>query len=515
MLTLSLSLAGSMVALAMFVRFRHRADPAAEQMGVTLSREEAIRLAARASSELARVDVTGWRAAAGLWSDDETIHFLHSEDFLDALRPRLQRWGLLTSWRVRFIGTRGTVLVGLGEYGDIITLEVDDAVPSSAAPGSSAPLPERLARGVDGSVWREAKFTGEGRLLDREGVAEEITWWRVDAGALGVRRGVRLRGGAVREVRLDPQHPASPELSTASEARQLIAESGSLLSAVLSLVGGICILVFSDVDGDWRYAAGLVGALLLALVLIERRGFDSSVVASYDAGLTWRQARAVAWLSAALSGLVMLTVVGLSGVAGAALAEIERVPLLADSVGQLAWGLLTGMVWLGARTWLQALGREKGWLRAAPELSDDARQAAGQGWTQALSLSLQSAIGEETVFRLLGVSLLLWLTESALLAIGVTSVLWAAAHVDADLRPRWARPLELSLVGVALGILLVQVGFLAVLVAHFAHNLTLLAAPLLVTRVRRRSTPRDGQPEQKLPPPRSAVNRADRDAAAV
>lgn len=514
-MTFSLSLGGSLVALAVFVRFRHRADPAAERMGVTLSREDAIRLAARASSELARVDVTGWRAAAGLWSDDETIHFLHSEGLLDSLRPRLQRWGLLASWRVRFIGPIGTVLVGLGECGDVITLEVDDAVAPYAAPASSTPLPERLARGVDGSMWREAKPTGEGRLLHPEGVAEEITWWGLDAGALGIRLGVRLSEGAVREVRLDPQCPAPLELGSRSEARQLIAESGSLLSGALSLVGGICVLVFSDLDGDWRYAVGLATALLLALVLIERRGFDASVVASYDAGLTWRQARAVAWLSAALSGLVMLTVVGLSGMAGAALAESEGVRLLGDSANQLALGLLSGMVWVGARAWTHALGREKGWLRAAPELSDDARRAAGHGWAQALSVSLQSAIGEETVFRLLGVSLLLWLTESVWLAIGLTSLLWAAAHVDADLRPRWVRPLELSLVGVGLGVLLVQVGFLAVLVAHFAHNLTLLAAPLILTRMRRRSTSPGNQPEHELPLARSGVNRADRDAAAV
>ena len=76
-------------------------------------------------------------------------------------------------------------------------------------------------------------------------------------------------------------------------------------------------------------------------------------------GLTWRQGRVVAFLSAALSGLVMLTVVGLSGMAGAALAGIEHVPLLADPASQLGWGLLSGTAWVGARTWAHALGREK------------------------------------------------------------------------------------------------------------------------------------------------------------
>lgn len=515
MLTPLLLAAGTVAAFALFLALRRHADPAAERVTVALKRHEAIALAADATLDLAGVDVTQWRAAATLWSDDEVVHSLHRDDLLDVLRPRLQRWGLLTSWRVRFIGPHGTVLVGLGEYGDLITFEVDPAVaPAAAPPPSLAPdeLPGRLARGTAGSVWEEARPTGEGHTLDRHGVADELTWWSVGADAIGLQLGVRVREGAVREVVLDVDYTAPDDAGSSSQARELLAESGSLLSAVLALVGGVSVLIFADLQEDWRYGAVLACVLLAALLLVERRGLDETVVAAYDAGLSWRQTRVVAVLSAALSGVVMLTIVGLSAIAGAALAQAEQVPLVASPDQQLAWGAFAAAAWLAAQTGAQALGRRGGWLRIAPELSDDARRAGGHGWGQAISVSLQSAIGEETVFRLLGVGLLLWLTDASWVAIGLTSVLWAAAHVDPGLRPRWFRAAELTLVGIALGALLLYVGLLAVLLAHFAHNLVLLGAPLIAGRTDGSPMPSRGAGDPEAAPAQSEVGRARYDA---
>lgn len=103
---------------------------------------------------------------------------------------------------------------------------------------------------------------------------------------------------------------------------------------------------------------------------------------------------------------------------------------------------------------------------------------------QVVSLTLQSAIAEETVYRLLGLGLVMWSVDAPWLAVIVTAVVWALVHADSGLWPRWPRWVELAIAGVALGVVVLEVGFLAALVAHAAFNATLLSMPLLSTRRR-------------------------------
>jgi ribosomal protein S18 acetylase RimI-like enzyme len=93
---------------------------------------------------------------------------------------------------------------------------------------------------------------------------------------------------------------------------------------------------------------------------------------------------------------------------------------------------------------------------------------------------LLPAITEELTFRLVGVSLLLWLTRRRWLALLVPGGLWAFAHLSYVRDPFYLRGIELLIAAVFLeGLFFLRFDLTTTIVAHFAYNAGLGALPLL------------------------------------
>lgn len=129
----------------------------------------------------------------------------------------------------------------------------------------------------------------------------------------------------------------------------------------------------------------------------------------------------------------MLAVVGVAAVAETYLAEDLGWQILAGAQSQVALGAWLGTAWVAEVTVAYAPARRSALIAISPSLADGTMRTAGHSWRQTLSLAAQSALGEEAVFRLLGVAVLTW-------------------------------------------------GFTAVLVVHFVYNGVTMAAPLLSHR---------------------------------
>lgn len=483
MLTAFVLVAVAIVGLTVFLGLRERAYPAAGSVRLGLSRKQAIARAGAVVRDLVGVDVSRWRVVTGLWAADELLDELNRRGELDGLRDELEDDGLLVSWRVRFVGPSGTVLVGLAPGGDVVLLEVDEHVNAEIEPAAGEPWPRRLA-GSPSSVWARACPAGHGEFVEADGAREVTQWWDASSPPLGVRLGVRSRGGHMREVRLDARVAADGGRTLTPGQDALLDAGGTLLSA-LAVVAAVVVLVAGDLVVDWALAGVFCAAFAAALALVERPAFETGIVAVYERGMSWRQTRIVSLLASALSGGVLVAVVGLSALAGAALAREDGIALWTQPLTQVAWGLALAGIWAALRTLTQAEGRRRGWLRVAPELEDEALRAGGHGLRQVVSLTLQSAIAEETVYRMLAISLLSSLMGAPWLAVAVTAALWALVHGDSGVWPRWPRWIELGVAGLALGTVVLEVGFLAALVAHAAFNATLLSTPLLAGRGRR------------------------------
>jgi len=97
-----------------------------------------------------------------------------------------------------------------------------------------------------------------------------------------------------------------------------------------------------------------------------------------------------------------------------------------------------------------------------------------------LAGGLLPAMNEELVFRLVGISLLLWLTRRRWLALLVPGALWAFAHLTYVRDPFYLRGIELLISAVFLeGLLFLRFDLTTTIVAHFTFNAGLGALPLL------------------------------------
>lgn len=145
---------------------------------------------------------------------------------------------------------------------------------------------------------------------------------------------------------------------------------------------------------------------------------------------------------------------------------------------QTTVGVATGVGMLGVVLAAYAVASATGRVRLAPELNGAVLARAGQSWRHIASVSVQSAVSEEAWCRLL-VGAVVWMRSGSAVAGLVTATLvWVAMHDFGGVTPRWARCVELVVLGCAYGALIVLVGFVAAITAHASFNALMLGWPL-------------------------------------
>jgi ribosomal protein S18 acetylase RimI-like enzyme len=98
----------------------------------------------------------------------------------------------------------------------------------------------------------------------------------------------------------------------------------------------------------------------------------------------------------------------------------------------------------------------------------------------AIASGVLPAIDEETMFRLVGVSLLLGLTRRRWLALLVPGALWAFAHTSYVRDPYYMRGIEILIPAIFLyGLFFLRFDLTTTIVGHMTYNATLGALPML------------------------------------
>ncbi|WP_216216647.1 type II CAAX prenyl endopeptidase Rce1 family protein [Amycolatopsis aidingensis] len=477
----------------LFLRYRACAYPAVAPRGLP-GRQEALRQARHAVLRLCGVDVRDWRAFATLWFDDETVEKLHQIGAVERQRGFLHDWGLRGSWRVRFVsndaGARGSIMVGLSARGAVLLFDIDGPVrqlvthgaAAKSAPGSAPGGGELLASldGADGALWTTTRPSGHGELDLGEGTVEYLHRFRAATGEVRIDLSVETVGDVT--LRVDSVVDVVAQDVRAverAEQREALASVGGLLGAVLALVTGVAILAFAGGRAEPYLVLALACPVLLAVLANERAALQNSAVNAYDGRLSWSTFRTVNVLMSVVTAIVSTAVVVIASLAGVVVADRIGLGLLDEPGSQLLWGSWIGLVWLGFGAAGYALLRRAGVAKVSAAPDRSALRHAGVGVGGLLGVTVQSAVSEEVVFRLLGVAVLVWLTDNTLVAAVGTAVLWAAMHSGSAVTPRWLRMGELLLVGAVLGVVMVELGLLAALLAHAVFNGVSLVAPLL------------------------------------
>ena len=100
-------------------------------------------------------------------------------------------------------------------------------------------------------------------------------------------------------------------------------------------------------------------------------------------------------------------------------------------------------------------------------------------WIYPLTIGLSAAIDEELTFRLFAISILKRYTKLTWLAVGLPAITWAFLHSNYPQVPAYVRGIEISVVGVVLGIVYLRYGIIATLVSHYTYNAVVSGTLLL------------------------------------
>ncbi|ANB62325.1 CPBP family intramembrane glutamic endopeptidase [Anoxybacteroides amylolyticum] len=475
----------SILSLFLFLKFRDRAYKQENDKLVLPSKQVAIEWAIVAVKRLTTIDVSDWDTYAAFWHDRETINRLHHLGMLDEVRILVHRWGLLESWRVRFVKNDTTILVGIAPNGEIIHLQVEGQLRNDDVHKfESSNLLAVLNIDNPHGFWSEARLIGEGQvegISDRE--KERTFWYLIQSPKVRLRVSVTIYQGIVWQVHMEPEIFA-PTLSQVVQREFLdkVLNLSGVLGSFIASVIGLLIITIEGGKLNWNFGGVLAAIILFAVVLVTNDGFEFSMINSYDVRVNKRAIRMLTLVMSLFQAIATMCVVLISTSVGLFLTEQIGISAFEHPVNQIIVGVTAGIACLGGMTWLNAMLQSTGKVRIAPELSDYTMFVSGYNWKGALSMSLQSSIGEEAIYRLMGIPVIVWLTHKPWLAVLVTSLLWAIIHTGTGTHPRIIRWSEIVALGFVMGELYLQYGFIAALVAHFIHNFILMLAPIALTK---------------------------------
>lgn len=98
----------------------------------------------------------------------------------------------------------------------------------------------------------------------------------------------------------------------------------------------------------------------------------------------------------------------------------------------------------------------------------------------AFNTGLNAALTEELLFRLIGISVFLWIfRKQRWLAVLIPGVLWAFAHTSYVSYPIYARGIELTIHAIIVGIIFLKFDLFTTIMAHFTYNMIIVSMPML------------------------------------
>ncbi len=132
-------------------------------------------------------------------------------------------------------------------------------------------------------------------------------------------------------------------------------------------------------------------------------------------------------------------------------------------------GIVAAMISLGYVTIFYVVGRWVGvWC---PVDLDTAEIFTGWlPWVQPAEVGLSASFGEELLFRVVALLLIWRVTRRRWVAVVGSALIWAFLHSDYPQMPGYVRGLELTVVGIAWGILFLKFGLISTLTAHYLYN---------------------------------------------
>lgn len=447
-----------------------------------MDKKQAKKIGEQYIEKLIGLSVKGWSSYEMFWHDRETVNRLHHLGLLNKCRNTLMDWGLLESWRIRFIAGNKSIIIGLNCRGEITFLDVDlrqsDYDNLRKIEWNQERIPELLSWKDRRGLWNNVTQIGEGRL-DEDDSEVFTCWYLIEDMHTRMKLAVKAKNGNIISVTSEQEIEL---INNSNVVRKEMVESVLNLSGVIgsfiAVISGLLVLIFTKGEANWSFSLALGLLLFLSGLLTTKEDINLSLVNAFDSRLRKNQVVLLGILAAILGSLASASVMFISSLAGYYVSALKAIPILSSWGNQVIWGVGIGVLCLGLFSLFFALLEKHKLLRISPELSSRTIYLSGFNWKQGLSVSIQSSVAEETIYRLLGISVIWWLTESSLIAVIITSFLWAFMHQGSGYQPRWIRWFQLVIFGLILSYMFIHIGFISVIIAHFIHNWILTTYPV-------------------------------------
>lgn len=98
----------------------------------------------------------------------------------------------------------------------------------------------------------------------------------------------------------------------------------------------------------------------------------------------------------------------------------------------------------------------------------------------ALAIGFQASFSEEAMFRLFAINLFKKYGLPTILSVFLSATIWGFGHTGYEIYPMWFRGLEVTCIGIVMGIFYLRFGIVCVLIAHFLIDSFLFSLPYLL-----------------------------------
>ncbi len=253
----------------------------------------------------------------------------------------------------------------------------------------------------------------------------------------------------------------------------------------LMLLGLVVYINKHGIRFRWKFSGALTAALVV-VVLLEQINSLSLIKAGYSTNMDKGNFWSGVWISIIVMTVLYGVISFFTGSLGTALQEGDEEkerPILLLGGHRIPLNIFIGyavaFIILGYDVLFYLLGKNIG-VWTPLDISYDNILSTPLPWVNALFVGFSAAVLEELFFRMCSISFLLkWLGSipsfrkfrlDYIIALTVPAVLWAALHCNYPQEPFYIRAVELTFVGIFLGLIYLKYGILSTIVSHYCLN---------------------------------------------
>ena len=315
-------------------------------------------------------------------------------------------------------------------------------------------------------------------------------------GAGTLRHRVRIQGDEVGFYEFDYKVPEAFEREfSAATSRGLLLTIIAFVMLIVLGIAAVVVMVRAQRTAGLRFRPSwALGAVVLLANLVTTINLWPQLEASYSTQIPYPVFIGIALAGTLLVAIVYGFIVLACAASGDHLArDLGLTPSRAlgpvprpSFVAATLHGYSFAFFFLGYVTLFYLLGRRffGVWMPSEGPFSEVLSTALPA--LAPIAISILAAVAEESVFRLFAIPFLrrvfgkFLAPRTALwLALLLPAMVWAFAHSNYPVFPIWVRGVELTIAGVAFGLLFLHSGFLAVVIAHYVIDAVFLSTPLL------------------------------------